>query len=365
MKVPYINLIEEHRQLREELLTAINGVFDNAQFILGDEVSLFERNFSDFINAKYAVALNSGTDALYLALKVLGIGDGDEVITVPNSFLATASAIMACNARPVFVDVRDDFNIDPDLIEDAVTEKTKAILPVHLTGKPADMYPLLELADKYNLHIIEDCAQAVGAEYSEKKVGTFGISGCFSLHPLKNLSACGDGGIIVTENEEIYQKLLALRNIGLKNRDECDLWGINSRLDTLQAAVLNVKFKYLDSWTEKRRNNARFYRDNLRDSVIVPEEKECEKPVYHTFIVRAEKRDELKRFLSKNGIETKIHYPIPIHVQKAAEELGYKQGDFPVTEEHVRTMLTLPVHQYLTDEQKHYVVSTIKSFYGR
>jgi len=363
MKVPYINLIEEHRLLRNEILEALNKVFDKSHFILGEEVSEFEKKFAQYCCTKYAIGLNSGTDALFLALKALNIGEECEVITVPNSFLASVSAIVSSHARPVLVDIKDDFNINPDLIEQKITKKTKAILPVHLTGRPADMNSICKIAKKYNLSIIEDCAQAIGAEYHGKKVGKFGI-GCFSLHPLKNLSACGDGGVITTDDDEVYKKLLALRNIGLKNRDESDLWGYNSRLDSIQAAVLNVKFPYLGKWIDRRKENALFYIKNLKGCVQVPEEKENVKSVYHTFIIRTEKRDDLKKYLAENGIETKIHYPVPIHLQKAAADLGYKRGNFPVTEEHAKTMLTLPVHQYLTSEQRHYVVDKIKDFFS-
>jgi dTDP-4-amino-4,6-dideoxygalactose transaminase len=364
VKVPYIDLVQEHRFLRSELLAAVGRVFDRADFILGAETAAFEKNIAHYCGVPYAVGVNSGTDALFLALKVLEIGPGDEVITVPNSFLATVSAIVACGARPVLVDVRDDYNINPALIALAITKKTKAIIPVHLTGKPADMRPIVELAQQHRLQIIEDCAQAIGAEYQGKKVGTFGL-GCFSLHPLKNLAASGDGGFITTDNAEYYQKLTCLRNIGFKNRNECTLWGYNSRLDSVQAAILNVKLKYLDNWIQARRETAGYYTQALKKYIKVPEEKPQEKAVYHTYIIQTEKRDALQAYLAEREIETKIHYPIPIHLQEAAGSLGYKQGSFPVTEKQSATILTLPVHQYLSAEQKEYIVRTVVDFFTR
>ena len=363
MKVPYVNLLLQHKSLKAEILQAIEKVLDHGMFILGDEVREFEQMFADYCQVKYVVGLNSGTDALILAMKALGIGEGDEVITVPNSFLATASSIVLAGARPVFVDVRDDYNMDPELIEPAITERTKAILLVHLTGRPADMTPIMEIAQKHNLYVIEDCAQAVGAEYKGKRVGGFGDIGCFSLHPLKNLNALGDGGVITTDQEETYEYLLKARNHGLRNRDECDFWTYNSRLDTIQAAALKVKMKYLDEWTEKRRANAAFYREHLKGVVKVPIEKEYEKSVYHTFVIRAEHKDELKEFLTSKGIDTKIHYPIPIHLQKAAEYLGYEKGDFPEAEKQAGEILSLPVYPELTSEQLNFVASEIKGFY--
>ena len=362
--VPYVGIKEQVRSIYNEVEKPISDVLLHGMYVLGNEVREFEQMFADYCQVKYAVGLNSGTDALILAMKALGIGKGDEVITVPNSFLATASSIVLAGAKPVFVDVRDDYNMDPELIEPAITERTKAILPVHLTGRPADMTPIIEIAQKHNLYVIEDCAQAIGAEYNGKRVGGFGDIGCFSLHPLKNLNALGDGGVITTDQEETYEYLLKARNHGLRTRDECGFWSYNSRLDTIQAAALKVKMKYLDEWTEKRRANAAFYREHLKDVVKVPIEKEYEKSVYHTFVVCAERRDELKEFLSSKGIDTKIHYPIPIHLQKAAEHLEYKKGDFPEAEKQTGEILSLPVYPELTDEQLYLVVSEINRFYG-
>ncbi len=363
MNIKYINLQKEHHKMKEELLASIEKVLDHSQFILGHEVKTFEEKFSQYCGVNYAIGVNSGTDALFLAMKSLGVGKGDEVITVPNSFIASTSSIIATGAKPVFVDVAEDMNIDVDLIENTITDNTKAILPVHLTGRPSEMTRILEIAEDKDLFVIEDCAQAVGAEYKNQKVGSFGNVNCFSLHPLKTLNACGDGGVITTSDEEIYKQLLALRNIGLKDRDHADIWGYNSRLDTMQAAILNVKFKYFDDWTEKRRLNAKHYIDDLRNIVKVPEDNDYMKSVYHTFIIQTERRDELQRYLLENEIDTKVHYPIPIHLQVAAKALGYKKGDLPVCERQTETILSLPIYPDLTNEQMNYIISIIKSFF--
>ena len=322
MRIPYINLIDQHAPIRSELLDAIGNVIDSGQFISGEAVNNFEREIAKLCNTNFAVGVASGTDALVLVMIALDIGKGDEVITAPNSFLSSASAIALTGATPVFADVSDDFNIDPQKIEEAITSRTKAIIPVHLTGKPADMSAILNIADKNGLYVIEDAAQAIRAEYDGKRVGSFGIAGCFSFHPLKNLSACGDAGMITTGDDELYKKLLILRNHGLINRDECNTWSYNSRLDALQAAILNVKLDYIEAWENRRREIASFYRNKLKNVVKTPEDQPYEKAVYHTFIIQTEMRDELKKYLFKNGIDTKIHYPIPIHLQKAAKYLG-------------------------------------------
>ena len=363
MNIPYVGLKKQHENLKGEIFDAISKVLDHSIFILGNEIKEFEEKFEKYCKVKYAVGVNSGTDALFFALKSISIKKGDEVITVPNSFLASTSSIIAANAKPVLVDVKEDMNINPDLIEPAITKNTKAILPVHLTGKPAEMNKIIKIAEDHNLLVIEDAAQAIGAEYNHKKVGSFGVVNCFSLHPLKNLNACGDGGVITTNNEGIYNWLLQMRNIGLKNRDEADIWGYNSRLDTIQAAILNVKFKYLDKWIDQRRENAKFYNEHLSEFVKIPIEKSGEKCVYHTYIIQTRKRDALKQHLEKNGIETKIHYPIPIHLQKAARNLGYKKGDFPITEKLANEILTLPIYPELKKEELIYIVEKIKEFF--
>jgi dTDP-4-amino-4,6-dideoxygalactose transaminase len=365
MYVPYVNLALQHQAIKSRLLEAAERVLSHGSFILGPEVGEFEERFAAYCGARYAVGVDNGTSALFLVLRALGIGPGDEVITAPNSFLASASCIALAGARPVFVDVREDYNINPDLLEAAITPRTKAIIPVHLTGRPADMRPILEVAARYNLYVVEDCAQAVGARYHGQGVGSFGVAGCFSLHPLKNLNAIGDGGVVTTNDPELCDRLRKARNHGLRSRDECEFWSHNCRLDTLQAAMLLVKMDYLDQWTEARRANAAFYQQHLRDVVRVPEDQPYEYAVYHTFIIQAEERDRLQHYLAARGIETKVHYPIPIHLQDAARYLGYKPGSFPVTERQARQILSLPVYPELAQEQKEYVVTAIRAFYGK
>jgi dTDP-4-amino-4,6-dideoxygalactose transaminase len=361
-EIPYVNLSLQHQSIKDKILLAVDKVLTKGVFILGEEVFEFEKKFSSYCGAKYAIGVNSGTDALFLALKVLDIGPGDEVIVPPNSFLATASAVIAVGATPVFVDIREDLNIDPNLIEEKITSKTRAIIPVHLTGKPADMGPIFEIARRYNLKIIEDAAQSVGAEYHGKKVGVLGDIGCFSLHPLKTLNACGDAGLMTTEDEHIYKKLIQLRNIGLKNRDESEIWGFNSRLDTMQAAILNIKLDYLDSWNDRRRELASLYFDGLEGVVKTPAILPYEKQVFHTFVIQTPRRDQLQKFLEQNGVGTRIHYPIPIHLQAAAQRFGKPIGSFPVSEKTAKEILSLPVHQDLENEDVYYVIQMIKNF---
>lgn len=366
IEIPYVNIAAQHAPIKAKLLEAMGRVIDRGQFILGDEVDEFEERFAELCGVRFAVAVNSGTDALILALRALGIGQGDEVITVPNSFIASASCIMLVGARPVFVDVREDYNMDPTKIEEALTPRTKAILPVHLTGRPADMNPIMETARAHGLHVVEDCAQAVMAEYQGKRVGSFGTIGCFSLHPLKTLNACGDGGVLTTDDEALFEKLKVLRNLGLLSRDECVVWSGNSRLDTLQAAILLVKMKYLEAWTEGRRSNALFYQRALAGvpGLRVPTDRPFEKAVYHTFVVQAERRDELRRHLACNGVGTAVHYPVPIHLQKPAACLGYGPGSFPVAERQGERILSLPVYPELRTTDLEHIVSTIRGFYG-
>ena len=363
MQVPYINLGLQNLELKDQLLSEFWKVMESGQFIMGEALTNFEKSFAALAQTKYALGVANGTDALFLSLKAIGVKEGDEVITAPNSFLASASSVALVNAKPVFADVREDFNLDPEKVEKAITPKTKAIIVVHLTGRPAPMDELMAIAKKHNLHIIEDCAQAVTAEYKGKRVGSMGTTGCFSLHPLKNLAASGDGGVITTNDDKVYQYLLIARNHGLKNRDECQFWSYNSRLDNLQAALLNVKLKVLDKWTARRREIAVRYYEALKGlEMIVPKDKPAEKAAYHTFIIQTNFRNKLKEFLMLNGVDTKIHYPIPIHLQEAARYLGYKKGDFPVTEKQVETILSLPVYPELTDEQVDYVTASIVEF---
>ena len=364
-EIPYVNVAAQHTLLKQELLEAVDEVMGHGQFVLGPEVEVFEERFARLSGTRFAVSVNSGTDALLLSLRGLGIGPGDEVITVPNSYVATASSIALVGASPVFVDVREDYNMDPALIEAAITPHTKAILPVHLTGRPADMDPILEVARRHGISVVEDCAQAVLAEYRGQRVGSIGDLGCFSLHPLKTLSACGDGGVITTNDEGLSEKLRILKNIGHVTRDEVAVWSGNSRLDTLQAAILLVKMKYVDGWTEKRREHARAYRKELAGTreVKVPGDSPDQKAVYHTLVIECEKRDELKAYLAGAGIGTAIHYPTPIHLQPAASDGGYSRGSFPVAEAQADRILSLPIYPELQYEDIGRIAREIQNFY--
>lgn len=364
MEVKYLDL---PRQFKDEgLWEAIRKQLERSQFILGDEVGRFESNFAELCQTSFAVGVNSGADALFLALKALGIGPGDEVITAPNSFIATAGAIVATGAKPVFVDVGADYNIDVHLIEPAITSKTKAILPVHLTGNPADMPRILEIARQYHLYVVEDAAQAVAASIQGQVVGSFGDAGCFSLHPLKNLNVCGDGGVLTTNSQDIYEKVKLLRNHGLKNRNEIEFFGYNSRLDTLQATIANRVLQNLVAVTQIRRSHAQLYGSvlgELNEFVILPPRRKDVQQVFHTYVIQVKRRAELMQYLQEHGVETKIHYPLPIHLQKPCRAMGYKRGDFPVCEQQADSIVSLPVHQYLTEEQILYVAEMIRKFY--
>ena len=365
MEIPYVNLTAQHSPIKSRLLAAVGDVIDHGNFIFGEEVEEFEKRFAALCGGGYAVGLNSGTDALILALKALGVGPGDEVITPPNSFVASASCIALLGARPVFVDVGEDYNIDPDLIEAAITPRTRAILPVHLTGRPAAMDRIREIAQDRGLFIVEDAAQAVCAEYRGMRIGSLGDVGCFSLHPLKTLNACGDGGVLTTNDAGLYEEIKILRNHGLEDRDHCGQWSYNSRLDTVQAAMLLVKLDYLGEWTDLRRANASYYQSGLAglEQVQAPQDAPGEKAVYHTFVIQADRRDQLQAFLAERGVRTAVHYPIPIHMQKAAEGWEYGSGSFPVTERLAGRILSLPVYPELQTHQLDYVVACVRTFF--
>jgi dTDP-4-amino-4,6-dideoxygalactose transaminase len=363
--IPYVDLSAQHAPLKSDLLAAASRVFDHGQFILGPEVDEFERVFARMCGVKYALGVANGTDALVLALRACGIGTGDEVITAPNSFVASAAAVRLVGATPVFADVDDTYNLNPDAIERALTPRTKAILPVHLTGRPARMDAIMTIAKKCALVVVEDAAQAVGAKFDRQGVGTFGNAGCFSLHPLKTLNACGDGGVITTNDDVLYEHLRVMRNLGLRTRDDCVEFAGNSRLDTLHAAFLLVKLPKLQSWTDKRRANAQAYRDRLVgiSAVRVPVDADREYSVYHTFVIRAQRRDELQRFLAARQIGTSIHYPVPIHLSNAAKGLGYHRGDFPNAETQAAEILSLPVYESMTEPQIARISDAIREFY--
>ncbi len=364
MRIPFVNLTDQNKQFEDRFIDKIRELISSGIFISGQHVRDFEKRFAKYCGTRFAVGVNSGTDALILALKALDIGSGDEVITVSNSFIATVSSILACGAKPVFVDVGLDYNMNGQLVKDAITKKTKAILPVHLTGRPADMSTLFELADHYRLHIIEDAAQAVGAEWQGNKVGSLGKIGCFSLHPLKVLGGLGDGGIITTDDPDIYHRLGQLRNFGLEDRNNVLTWGTNSRLDSLQAAFLLVKMDFLDQWIDKRRRIAREYRKRLEHIVKVPEKEENIQSVYQTFIVLAEHRDELAGFLKGKGIDTKVHYPVPLHLQPLVREVVGEVKNCTNTEMMAKKILSLPIYPEMDTDAVNYVVESIERFYG-
>lgn len=364
MKIPLVDLKVQYLSLKPEIDQAIQRVIDNSDFILGKEVELFEKEFAAFSEAKYGVGVASGTDALHLSLLALGIGPGDEVITAANTFVATVLAISYTGARPVLVDIDpENYNMDPSLIKKAVTKRTKAIIPVHLFGQPANMDPIMEIARKYNLKVIEDACQAHGAEYKGRKAGSISDIGCSSFYPGKNLGAYGDGGMVLTNNEEVVQKIRMLRNYGSRIKYHHEFRGFNSRLDTIQAAILRVKLKRLEEWNEARRRHALEYNELLKDAnVITPKEEDYARHVYHLYVIRVKERNELLEYLKSKGISTGIHYPIPIHLLETYQDLGYKKGSFPITEKYVNEILSLPMYPELREEQINYVAEAINSY---
>ncbi len=375
MTIPLVDLKKQYIAIKDEILTAIKRVMENASFILGKEVEEFEEEFASFCGVKYAIGVSSGSAALHLALIACGVKEGDEVITTPYTFIATTEAISRVRAKIAFVDINSqDYNMDVSKIEEKITEKTKAILPVHLYGHPADMDSIMEIAVKYNLKVIEDAAQAHGASYrsrsgsgypaqAERRVGSVGDVGCFSFYPGKNLGAYGDGGMIVTNDEEIAGKIRLLRNHGRREKYEHLIEGYNYRLDALQAAILKVKLARLNEWNEARRSRAKLYNDLLAGTnIITPLEREYAKHVYHLYVIRTKERDELRKHLETKGAATGLHYPIPLHLQRAYSHLGYKKGDFPVAEEVSQEILSLPMFPELTDEELRTIANVIRDF---
>jgi dTDP-4-amino-4,6-dideoxygalactose transaminase len=362
-QVPFVDLPAQYPAIAPEISEAIAKVIHNADFILGSEVGLFEEEFAAYCEAKYAVGVDSGTSALELALRAYDVGPGDEVITAANTFIASALAISHAGAKPVLVDVDPyTYTIDVAGIARAINARTKAILPVHLYGHPAHMDPIRELADKFGLVVIEDACQAHGARYKGKRAGSLGHAAAFSFYPGKNLGAFGDGGMIVTNDHEIAKRLEMLRNYGQKEKYHHQFRGYNRRLDTLQAAILRVKLKYLEKWNAARRWNAKLYQENLEGAgVVTPTEATGAESVWHLYVIRTESRDMLREGLVSKGINPGIHYPIPIHLQPAYKDLGYKRGDFPITEAHAQRILSLPMYAELTPESIQYVAQSIQT----
>jgi len=367
MRIPYSYLEEQFADL-DGYLEDIRCVIKTGDFTLGAPVAEFEGRFAQLTGIPYCVSTSSGTDALILSLKMLGVGPGDEVITSPNTFVATVGAIAMTGARPVFVDNNEDYTIDEKLIEQAITTRTKAILPVHLTGRPADMPAIMEIAGRHNLVVVEDAAQAILASIDGMHVGSWGHTAAFSLHPLKNLNVWGDGGVIVTRSSELNDRLRMFRNHGLVDRDRVEFFEHNCRLDTLQAVVANRLMEHVTWITDRRISNAqRFNRAfaDLGDFVTIPQTPPDVKQVFHTYVIQVKDRQKLLPYLLSNGIEAKVHYPIPLHLQNAARYLGYNKGDFPVCERHCETIVTLPVHQHLEPNDIDYMIDVIYRFYKK
>ena len=363
--VPFTMLGQEAALMKREYMAAFETVLESGRYILGPEVDAFEKEFAEYCGTKHAVGLANGTCSLHLVMRGMGLREGDEIITAPNSFLASTATIALAGARPVFADIGVDGNIDPEKIEAAITPRTRAILPVHLAGRPARMREINEIARRKKLFVLEDAAQAVGAALDGKRVGSLGDAGCFSLHPLKNLHAYGDGGMMTTSNPELIDYLRKARNHGLANREQCDFWSFNCRLDEIQAALLRVQMRRLEEWTAERRRLAFRYNDALRKCVEVPDEAAGEFCVYQTYVMKADRRDELQAYLQKNGVEALVHYATAIHLQPAARDLGYTEKDFPVTMRHVQRILSLPLYPGLSKNQQDRVVDLITSFCKR
>jgi len=393
MNIPMTDLRIQYQNIKSEIDEAIQRVLQEGRFILGSEVKKFEEEMADYCGVKYAVGVASGTDALHLALRASGIGPGDEVITTPFTFIATAEAITQTGATPVFVDIDPlTYTLDPNKIKEKITSRTRAIIPVHLYGQAADMDPILEIARKYSLQVIEDCAQALGARYKGKKVGSLGDAGCLSFFPVKNLGAYGDGGMVVTNNSEIAEKVDMLRRHGCKEKYFHLLPGYNSRLDTLQAAILRVKLKYLDKWNQKRQENAALYKELLQelDGIIPPYVAPYNDSVFNYYTIRIKnfhtiriknfpdpgkssstpsspqrRRDQVQQALKEQGIETIIYYPLSLHLQEVYKYLNYQPGDFPESERAQEEVLSLPMYPELTSEKIETIVSAIKNFYKK
>jgi len=364
-KVPFIDLPQRFVEEREELLACVERVLAKGHLVMTPEVAEFEQKVVEFTGAKHCVSCGNGTDGLMLALWALGIGKGDEVITTPISFVASTGSIAHVGATPVYADVRDDQNIDPAEIEKKITPRTKAIMPVHWGGRVADMTAILDIAKRHNLKVIEDSAQSMGAYYHDRHGGTFGDAGTISMHPLKNLNAIGDGGMLLTNDDEIARKTRLYRNHGLQDRDTCVMYGVNSRLDSLNAEVLKFRLTRLGEVISRRRHNVAIYQDMIRaKQVHIPPVKPHEVHSYVMFIVQAENRDELKAHLERRGVQSLVYYGTPLHLHPAAKKLGYERGDFPVAERQAARVLALPHHQHLSETQIAQAANAVNEFYG-
>jgi dTDP-4-amino-4,6-dideoxygalactose transaminase len=372
-KIKFLDLTKQYKSIKKEINSAIKKVLESCVFIGGKEVEDFEKKIAKFCGAKYAISVNSGTDALFLSLKALGIGQRDEVITTPFTFISTAEVIATLGAKPVFVDIEPrTFNIDPEKIEEKISKKTRAIIPVHLFGQMADMAEIIKIAKKHKLKVIEDTAQAIGAKLKVesrkwKVAGSIGDLGCFSFFPSKNLGAYGDGGMVVTNNKKLAEKIRLLKNHGSSSKEKYLnlVSGINSRLDTIQAAILRVKFKYLKKWTQKRQEIAKYYNQKLSGvgDVIIPEISSERTHIFHQYTIRTKYRDKLQKYLKEKGIPTMIYYPLPLHLQPAFKYLGYKKGDFSESEKAAQEVLSLPIYPELSQKEQDFIIRKIKEFY--
>lgn len=388
MKVPLLDLKSQFVKIEGEIRSAVDRVLDSQYFILGPEVAQLEKEIADYTGADWGVGVASGSDAILLALMALDIGPGDAVVTTPYTFFSTAGSITRLGAVPLFVDIKSDsYNMDPSLLEkflEGLTKKgsgyvttdglrVKAVMPVHLYGQMADMDPICALAEKYDLLVVEDAAQAIGAEYKGRRAGSMGDVGCFSFFPSKNLGAFGDGGMITTSSDAIREKVIMLRNHGSEPKYYHAYVGLNSRLDAIQAAVLRVKLKYLDEWSGERKKNADLYRKLFRDTgllkpdgpITTPLELADRRHIYNQFVIRVERRDDLRTFLGDNDIGTEIYYPVPLHLQECYADLGHRAGDLPVSEAAANETLALPIYPELTDDMQRYIVEVIGEFYGK
>ena len=363
--VPFIGLAKEVSETKAELMKAVEKVLESGNYVLGPEVASFEKEFASLCDAKFALGLDNGTHSMIIMLRKLNLKSDDEVITAPNSFIASASSIALAGGRPVFCDIGPDLNMDPEALERAITPKTRAIMPVHLTGRPAKMKEIMAIAKKRGLFVLEDAAQSVGAKLGEQTVGSMGHVASFSLHPLKNLHAFGDGGMFTTNDPDFASWMLKARNHGLMNRNECEFWSYNSRLDEIQAAMLRVQLKHLPRYTQARRALAKRYNEALKDYVDVPIEAPGEYHIYQTYMIQADHRDRLEKHLNSQGVEARVHYPITLPFQPAAAYLGYRESDLPVAVRASKRILSLPCHPTLTFEQQDRAISLIKDFYER
>jgi len=366
MEIKYLDLQAQYQSIKSEIDTAVQKVLDSSAFVLGPAVAEFEKNFAQYCETKYAIGVNSGTSAVLLALRALDIGPGDEVVTTANTFVATISAITYTGAKPVLVDCDPESrNIDPQLLKMAISPKTKAIMPVHLYGRIADMDPIMEIAKKHGLPVVEDSAQAHGARYKNKRAGSIGNIAAFSFYPGKNLGAYGEGGAVITSDPKLDKAVRILRDHGSEKKYYYDTLGYNARLEGIQGAVLNVKLKHLDKWNKERRRVALTYNEYLKDAPVkVPSLHEDHEQVFHVYVIESEKRDELQTYLKENSVPSIIHYPVPVHLQKAYEHLDYRAGDFPVTEKLCDEVMSLPIYPEMKEEQIAYVAGTIKKFFN-